>query len=63
MKSPWLTTVEAAELLRFVDREGRPNLTALRAYLTRHKVPAKKRGRAVLIHRDDLEQTLVERAS
>jgi hypothetical protein len=63
MTSPYLNTAEAAEYLRFVNKDGTPKLVALHMWLRRNHVPVKKRGRAVLIHRDDLERTLGSRVA
>jgi hypothetical protein len=61
MTSPYMNTAEAAEYLRFVNKDGTPKLVALHLWLRRHQVPVKKRGRAVLIHKDDIERALVAR--
>jgi hypothetical protein len=61
--SPYLNTAEAAEYLRFVNKDGTPKLMALHMWLRRNHVPVKKRGRAVLIHRDDLDAALGDRVA
>jgi hypothetical protein len=63
MISPYLNTAEAAEYLRFVNKDGTPKLMALHMWLRRHHVPVKKRGRAVLIRKDDLERALETRGT
>jgi hypothetical protein len=49
--------------LRFVNKDGTPKLMALHMWLRRHHVPVKKRGRAVLIRKDDLERALETRGT
>lgn len=61
MTSPWLTTAEIAERLRFVKADGVPDLVATKRFLDRHHVPTKYRGRAILAHIDDVDATLVTR--
>lgn len=58
MTSPFLTSSEAAVYLRFQTATGDPDRKRLRQYLTRHGVKLYKRGRSVLVHRDDLMATL-----
>jgi len=61
MKSPYMNTSDVATYLRFVDEHGAVNVQAAREWLDRHKVPTKRRGRAVLVHVDDLEAALKTR--
>jgi hypothetical protein len=61
MKSPWLTTAEIAERLRFVKPGGAPDLVATKRFLDRHHVPTKYRGRMVLAHIDEVDGALVQR--
>lgn len=63
MKSPYLRTDEVADLLRFTDEHGRPDQKRARDYIARQRITIYKRGRSVLVRRDDLEATLVRRAS
>lgn len=57
MTSPWLTTEEAAEYLRFL---GKHKLRSLYRFLTKHNIPTARRGQggAILIARRDLEVAL-----
>jgi len=60
MKSPFLNTIEIAEYLRFVDRDGALQLKAAREWIYRH-VPAtkiRKRGHAILVHVEDIHAAL-----
>lgn len=62
MTSPYLNMGQAAIYLCFVHPStGALNLKATRAFIARHKLPTKKRGRAVLVHRDALEAALETR--
>lgn len=63
MTSPYMNTREAAIYLRFVDAEGRPALVRLMDFLRRYKVPIVKRGKSVLIHKDEIEAVLERRVS
>jgi hypothetical protein len=56
--SPYLTTFDAAEYLRFETPDGQPDIIALWKWLKRYRVPTVKRGRTVLIHEDDLKAAL-----
>jgi hypothetical protein len=61
--SPWRTTEEAAEYLRFVSREGAPDVKRVHAWVTRYVRPletptrklTRKVGRSLRIHVDALE--------
>jgi hypothetical protein len=61
VKSPLLNTLQIAERLAFVDRDGRVNARAALEWLDRHKVPTKWRGRSVLAHEDDVDAALKTR--
>ena len=61
MTSPYMNSAEAAIYLRFVTADGEPDLRRLRDWMTRYAVPAKKRGRSVLIDKADLESALEAR--
>lgn len=61
MTSPWLTTTEIAERLRFVKADGTPDLVAVKRFLDRHQIPTKYRGRMVLAHVDEVDGALVTR--
>jgi hypothetical protein len=52
---------EAAERLRYVDKDGTPNVRACREFLRRQSAVLVKRGRAVLIEESELEKTLTRR--
>lgn len=58
MTSPWMTTREVAELLRFVDATGRPDAERAWEYLKDAQVQSFKRGRINLYRREDVEGTL-----
>jgi hypothetical protein len=63
--SPFLTTREACELLRFTNKAGQVDASCLRrlyTFCTRYQVRTYSRGaRSVLIHRDDLLAALQPR--
>jgi hypothetical protein len=65
--SPFLTTREACELLRFTNKAGQVDASCLRrlyTFCTRYQVRTYSRGaRSVLIHRDDLLAALQPRDS
>jgi hypothetical protein len=61
MKSPYMNTFEIAEHLRFIDPQTHAlNVRAALEWINRHIPPAqvRKRGRALLVHRDDVEAAL-----
>lgn len=60
MTTPWMTAAEAAVYLRLVDAEGRPKMKALYCFLDRHPIPAKRLGRRLRFHRDDIDALLVD---
>lgn len=66
MTSPFLTTREACELLRFTNKAGQVDASCLRrlyTFCTRYQVRTYSRGaRTVLIHKDDLLAALQPRA-
>lgn len=60
MTSPWRTTAEAAEYLRFVKADGvTPDLKRLHAWQKKYVGPQHKRlvGRSLRIHIDAIEPT------
>lgn len=59
IRSPWLTTYEAAVYLRFEKADGTPDRKSCVRFLHTHKVPMRRRGATLLIHRDDLDSALV----
>jgi hypothetical protein len=65
MTSPFLTSREACELLRFVNKAGQVDASCLRrlyTFCTRYQVRTYSRGaRSVLIYRDDLLAALQPR--
>ena len=58
IKSPFLTTAEAAEYLRFAGPNPKRTLWK---WLQRQGIRTYKRGRAVLVRREDLDAALIER--
>jgi hypothetical protein len=59
MISPYLTTHEAAEYYRFLDKQGRPSVTLVQMWLLKHPlVVVKKRGRALLILKESFDAEL-----
>jgi hypothetical protein len=58
MRSPFLTTFEVAEYLRFEKPDGSPDIIRAWKYLKRYRVPTSKRGRTVLIRKDDIDASL-----
>lgn len=58
MISPYLTTAEAAIYLRFVRQDGSPDVQQVMQYVRRNGIKYSMRGRRVLVHKDDLEQSL-----
>lgn len=51
---------EAAEYLRFLNKDGQIDAENARRFLVRKKVQLKKRGHHVLVHVDDLNATLTD---
>jgi hypothetical protein len=62
-QSPYLSLVEAAVYLRYVDATGAPQTRPALKFLQRQHVPMKRRGRALLVHRDALEAVLTPAGS
>lgn len=64
MKSPWLDTYEAAKYLGFKDRAtGVPNARAALEFINKYvpKSQIGKRGRAVVVHSEDLDAAVKTR--
>lgn len=61
MVSPWLTTQEIAELLKFTDHTGAVSPRAALAWLDRYRIPTKRRGRIILAHVDDVMAKVSDR--
>ena len=53
--SPWLTTEEACEYLRY---QGKCRLRSLYAFLKKKGVPTARRGHTLLIARADLDRAI-----
>lgn len=54
--SPWMTTTEAADYLRY---GGKSRLLSVYRFLKRHGIPVRRRGtRSILIARADLDRAL-----
>ena len=64
MTSPYLSTLDVAHYLRFLRPDGSVNQRAAWLWIVRHIPPERqiKRGRAVLIHKDDLDAALTTKA-
>lgn len=58
MTSPYLKSDEAAKYLRFEKADGSPDRHSCLRFLKAKGVTLKRRGAAVLVHRDDLEAVL-----
>lgn len=63
MTSPWMDSSEACEYLRFVDKDGKPQLPRLYWHLRTYHVTTAKRGsRSLLIDRAELMATVTVQA-
>lgn len=60
MKSPYVTAIEAAQYWRIEDERGQPDLMRLYKFVRRNKVRAKRLGRSLRIHEDELEAHMKE---
>lgn len=58
--SPYMTSREACCYLRFIDTQGKPNLTAFYKFRTRHQIRTIRRGKSLLFKRVDLDRVLDE---
>jgi excisionase family DNA binding protein len=58
IRSPWLTTAEACEYLRFT---GRCRLRSLYRFLATKGIPTARRGHAILVARRDLDAAVTGR--
>lgn len=56
--SPYVTTRDIAQLLRFEKPDGSPDVHAAARYLERAGIEKLKRGRTVLARREDVEASL-----
>ena len=63
MTSPFLTTRALAIYLRLQCKDGSPDLKRAWAYIGIHQLPARRRGRTVLVHKDDVDASLVRRSA
>lgn len=60
MRSPFMTTAEVAERLRFLDANGQPDVKNAWTWLQRQTgIRRWKRGRITLVHVDDIDACLV----
>lgn len=58
MTSPYKRIDEAALYLRYTHNDGTPNNRSCLLFLRRKNVPLKRRGAALLVHIDDLDNAL-----
>lgn len=60
MTSPYLNTYEVAVYVRFVKPDGSVNIQAALQWIYKHIPPKQRRhrGRALLVHREDVDQAL-----
>lgn len=65
MTSPLMTVREVAFYLRFVDDDGAPKVKAAWSWIGKYIPKSKviKRGRIVLVHREDVVAALTTRES
>ena len=64
MRSPFLSTLDLAEYLRFIvrsgPRKGALDVAGARKWAARHGIPVIRRGRAVLVRREDVDARLID---